>query len=330
MSSENREPRAFVSHGTTCAAWYYPGLNGACIVMAGGAGVTKEPATDRFAAAFNARGFSVLAFDYRFQGASEGEPRQVVRARAQLVDWEAALAAAASLPGVDADRIAAWGFSLSGGHVLRLAAAGRVAAAVAQSPLTDGLAIMPNALRHETLSVIMKIPPLALLDVLGGAFGRPPRTIPLAGPRGTIAMLTTPDAQDAGRALDPDHRYVDWRRDVAVRSVLALSGYRPGRAARRITCPLLVVAAREDRSVLFGPAEKVARRAPGAEFVEVTGGHYAAFLDQHDTVLAAELNFLERVFLSTATRRFGVSRSHHPGIWTEEDQAPVTEPGRSP
>lgn len=64
--SLNREKVRFASGGTECVAWHYPGTNGGCVVMAGGGGVTKEPGTDRFAKRFNAAGFAVLAFDYRF------------------------------------------------------------------------------------------------------------------------------------------------------------------------------------------------------------------------------------------------------------------------
>ena len=46
-----REKVRFSSGRTDCAAWHYPGTNGACVVMAGGMGVNKEPGTDRFATA---------------------------------------------------------------------------------------------------------------------------------------------------------------------------------------------------------------------------------------------------------------------------------------
>src|SRR5436190_11790664 len=87
-----RQKAFFASGRTTLAAWHYPGANGACVVMAGGTGVTKEPGTDRFAARFNEAGFSVLAFDFRRFGESGGEPRQVLRIRDQLADWAAAIA----------------------------------------------------------------------------------------------------------------------------------------------------------------------------------------------------------------------------------------------
>jgi predicted alpha/beta hydrolase len=76
----------FMSSGTSCAAWYYPGHNGACVVMAGGFAVPKEPATDRFARRFQAAGFAVVAFDYRHIGESGGQPRQVLPVRDQRDD----------------------------------------------------------------------------------------------------------------------------------------------------------------------------------------------------------------------------------------------------
>src|SRR4051794_41425690 len=73
--SPDRHKVRFPSGDTTCAAWHYEGVNGGCVVMSGGLAVTKEPATDRLAARFQAAGFSVLAFDFRRLGESGGGPR---------------------------------------------------------------------------------------------------------------------------------------------------------------------------------------------------------------------------------------------------------------
>jgi len=292
---------SFRSGTDECAAWHYRGTNGACVVMAGGAGVTKEPATDRFAARFHAAGYSVLAFDHRHLGESGGTPRQVVRIPEQLADWKAALARAASLPGVDSGKIVGWGFSLGAGHLLRLAARPedqhRLAAVIAQAPLVDGAASSPNALRHETPGVLASFPLIALRDVARGLAGREPLVVPLAGKRGDVAMLTTPDAADCDRALNPGNAYPDWQQTIAARSVMPIALYRPGRTASRIRCPLLAVISTRDHSVLAGPALKAARQAPRGEVIQVDGTHYAAFLDQHETVVAAELEFLRRHLL---------------------------------
>ncbi|MFE2427440.1 alpha/beta hydrolase [Streptomyces sp. NPDC059373] len=293
-----RQQVRFASGSTECAAWHYPGTNGACVIMAAGGAVTKEPGTDPFAKRFNEAGFTVLAFDYGRLGESGGQPRQVVRIGEQLADWQAAIAFAATLPGVDPTRLAAWGFSLSGGHVLRVAARNpQLAAAIAQTPLADGPAATRVATRHQKPLAILRLTGRGLLDTLGGLAGRPPLLVPLAGEPGTVALLTTPDGIDGDRALNPDNRYPDWQQTIAARSSFGISFYRPGRDASRVACPLLVLACDQDQSALAGPAVRAARRAARGELVRMPGGHYEPFLGGHEKAVEAELSFLRRHLL---------------------------------
>ncbi len=301
MRSAHRVKVYFLSGGTLCAAWHYPGTNRACVVMAGGFAVTKEPGTDRFAAPFHQAGFSVLAFDYRGIGESDGRPRQVQRIKDQLADWNAALQFAATLPGVDPARVSAWGFSLSGGHIFRVAAENpQLAAAIAQTPNADGRAASWNAMRYQKPAAMMRMVFRGVLDTVGGLLGLRPLLVPLDGPPGTVALLTTPDAIGGGEVLNPDGRYPDWLQAVAARSVLPVGRYRPGQAAAKVQCPLLVVVCDDDRSALAEPSIIAARSARRGEVVRFPGGHYAPFLDQYPVVLAAELAFLRRELLDTA------------------------------
>ena len=98
-----------------------PRNNGACVVMAGGLAVAKEPGTDRFAKRFHDDGFTVFAFDFRGLGESGRQPRQVVDVGDQQADFRAAVEFARTLPEVDTAKVAIWGFSLSGGHVFEVA-----------------------------------------------------------------------------------------------------------------------------------------------------------------------------------------------------------------
>lgn len=296
-----REKTGFGSAGTECAAWHYQGTNGACVIMAAGLAVTKEPGTDRFARRFHQAGFSVLAFDYRRFGESGGQPRQVARVAGELADWQAAIAHAAVLPEVDGGRLAIWGYSSAGGHVLRVAARNpQLAAAIAQTPNTDGPAAARNASRYQKPLAMMRFTGIGLADTLGAIAGRAPRLIPLAGEPGTVAVLITPDGREGGRVLNPEGAYPDWQQSVAARSALRMAFYSPGRDAARVTCPLLVVVADQDQSALAAPAVRAARRAPHAELVRLPGGHYAPFLDGHEQTVAAELSFLRRHLLARA------------------------------
>src|SRR6202012_3918025 len=94
-----------------------------------------------YAERFSAAGYACLVFDYRNFGDSEGQPRQVLDIDLQLADWAAAVAYARTLDGVDHDRIALWGTSFAGGHVITTAARlPGIAAVVSQCPFTDSVA----------------------------------------------------------------------------------------------------------------------------------------------------------------------------------------------
>jgi pimeloyl-ACP methyl ester carboxylesterase len=284
----------FTSAGTRCAAWHYPGENGACVIMAAGLGVIKEAGTDVFAKRFHDAGYSVLAFDYRRLGESGGTPRQLVRIGDQLADWDAAIAFAATLPGVDSDKLAIWGFSVSGGHVFTAAARNPgLAAAIAHAPLADGLHAMRNALLHTTPLALARLSARAAADALGGLLGREPLLVPLAGDRGTVASLTTPDSRNGARALNPGNRYPQWQQTVAARSAIRVGFYRPGRFATQIRCPLLVVAYDDDGVAPPEPAVRAANRAPQGRLARLPGGHYAAFLGVGEQTAQALLSFLD-------------------------------------
>ncbi len=290
-----REKVRFGSGDTECAAWHYPGSNGGCVIMAGGGGVTKEPGTDLFAKRFHQAGYAVLAFDYRRLGESGGEPRQVIRVSEQLADWQAAIGFAGSLPGVDPARLAIWGFSLSGGHVFRVAARNPgLAAAIAQTANADGPAAARNAGRYQKPLAMLRLTARSLRDTVGGLLGQKPLLVPLAAPPGSVALLSTPDSLDGDRALNPGNAYPEWLQALAARSVLPIVLYRPGRDAARVRPPLLVLVCDQDQTALAEPAAWAAQRAPRGELVRLPGGHYAPFLDQHEPAVAAELAFLQR------------------------------------
>ncbi len=297
-----RQKVHFASGDAECAAWHYPGTNGACVIMAGGGGVTKEPGTDPFAERFHDAGFTVLAIDYRRLGESGGQPRQVVRMKDQLADWQAAIAFAATLPGVDPAKLAIWGFSLSGGHVFRVAARNpQLAAAIAQTPNADGQAAARNAMRYQKPLAMLRLTGRAVVDAIGGLVGRKPLLVPLSGQPGTVALLTTPDSLEGDKALNPGNRYPEWQQAIAARSAFSFSFYRPGGQASQVRCPLLVLVCDQDRTALAAPAVRTAERAPRGELSRMPGGHYEPFLDGHEQAVEAELSFLRRHLVERAT-----------------------------
>jgi alpha-beta hydrolase superfamily lysophospholipase len=310
-----REQVSFASGSDECAAWFYPGTNGGCVIMTGGFGVTRGPGTDLFASRFHRAGFAVLAFDYRRLGESGGSPRQLGRVRDELADWQAAISYAGTLPGVDPAKLAVWSFSSSGGHIFLVAARNpQLAAAIAQSPNANGLAVTRNAARYQTPAAMARFTGRGILDGLGRLAGRPPRLVELTGEPGTVAVLTTPDARDGGRALRAD-QHPQWQQQMSAWSALRLGWYRPGRHASRAACKLLVVVCDQDSSVPAGPAARAASRAPGAELVRLPGAHYAPFLAAHEPAVAAELSFLRRHLLGQQPADGGNSAIASAPVW---------------
>ena len=156
-------------------------------------------------------------------------------------------------------------------------------------------------MRHQKPITMLRFTGRGILDAVGALIGRPPRLVALAGTPGTVAALTTPDALVGHEALNPGNKYPDWQQAAAARSALRLSFYRPGRYASKVRCPLLVIVCDQDQSALAAPAVAAARRAPDAEVVRLPGGHYEPFLGGHERVVDAELSFLRRHLLESAT-----------------------------
>ena len=193
----------FNSGGVTCAADLYrpDGLTGVrpCLVMGHGFSGTKGLArvyAERFAAA----GLAVLVFDYRHVGASSGEPRQIVDVDKQREDYHAAVRFARTLQGIDPERIALWGTSFSGGHVIAVAAEDpRIAAVVAQVPLIDARRTgrtTRQRLRRALSRSALKLFGAAGRDALRAVHGRPPYLARVVGRPGDAAVFTDPQVAE--------------------------------------------------------------------------------------------------------------------------------------
>ncbi len=109
------------------------------LVMGGGWCYVKEIVMPHYAKALVAAGCAVLMFDYRYMGASGGEPRQLIDPWRQIEDYKNAITYAATLPEIDANRIGVWGISYAGGHVLIVGATDpRVKCIISNIPVVDG------------------------------------------------------------------------------------------------------------------------------------------------------------------------------------------------
>src|SRR5690606_14647130 len=112
----------FLSDGDQCAGFLYRPANAAepvpAVILSNGFSNTMDWIVPDYAERFAAAGFAALIFDYRYFGESDGQPRQLVSVDEQRADIHAALDFMRAQPGIDPDRVALWGTSLGGGHVI--------------------------------------------------------------------------------------------------------------------------------------------------------------------------------------------------------------------
>ena len=288
-----REDIRFSSGGEQCAAWLYlpdGALEPApCVVMAHGFSGTRADALPSFAERFAAAGMAAFVFDYRHFGDSAGEPRQLLDIAKQHEDWTAAIACARTRPEVDECRIALWGSSFSGGHVVPVGVRdGQVRAVISQGPFSDGL----RQLGSFPLSLNLKLTMHGLRDQARAILGRPPHYIPSVGPPGSDACLQSPASESGFLGIVPaDSR---WRNEVTPRVMLRVARYRPFLDGSRLPCPWLVCIADNDDLTPPELARKLAQ-AGGAEVHGYPLGHFDIYVGEgFEQVVADQVAFLER------------------------------------
>jgi fermentation-respiration switch protein FrsA (DUF1100 family) len=261
--------------------------------MSHGYSAVKEMGLEPYAEAFAAAGFAVLAFDYRFLGASEGTPRGRIMPYEQHDDIRAALTWVCEQPGVDKDRIGLWGESFSAGHALFVGALDpRVKVIVAVVPAM-GLAQTLNILGGGDLLRAAQTPLIA--DHAARQTGGQSREIAVVAQKGTPCVLGGREAfewfteRGAGKG---------WVNQTTVECHARMMDYVPESFMEFIAPrPLLIQAARNDRLVPLKQIEAAYERAGEPKRLDILdGGHFD--IDEgkplHEAAKAGALEWFSR------------------------------------
>ncbi|MFF0490595.1 alpha/beta hydrolase [Nocardia sp. NPDC004068] len=268
----------FPSGSEQCAAWLYlpdgPPKPRPLVIMAHGLGADRQMGLDRYARRFATAGMGVLAFDYRHFGASGGQPRQLINIARQRDDWRAAIAFARTLRGFDATRIALWGSSFGGGHVLSIAHEDDyLAAVVAQVPFASGRA---STMAKSPISVL-KTGTLAMTDLVVGPIRRKPIGVRVAGRRHSAALMAARDVPEGfGRLAEESEHY---QPKVAARFGLSAFFDAPWRRTKGIKVPVLYALCDNDSVAPIAPALKAAERTKHAVVKRYPIGHFDIYFD---------------------------------------------------
>jgi len=238
----------------------------------------------------------VLVFDYRYFGASEGEPRQQLLWYEQIIDYRNAITWVSMQPEVDAARIGVWGTSYSGGHVLQVAAFDkRVKAVVAQVPAVSAwlsyFATMPKA-RAEQQSAWFALVRAERMKTGKLAY------FPVIAPAGQPAVMPQPEAYEwVTEAAKIAPR---WENRVTVESLEVGMYYDPADFISVIApTPLLMVIASDDIITPTAVQKQVFERAgEPKKLVVVPGRHFDPYEGpKHLQYVTPEREWFERYLM---------------------------------
>ncbi|UIP00966.1 lysophospholipase [Halobaculum sp. CBA1158] len=277
----------FAVDGDDCAGTLYrprDAADPAVVVLGHGFAAEAAFGLDRIAERLANAGYAAFAFDYRGFGESAGTP--VVLPDRQVADWNAAVDRVRDVDDLGG-RIALWGVSLAGGHVIRVAADRHdVDAVVARTPFSDGRSL----LRSKSLRYLLRATGAGVRDRLAGLVGRE-HEVKVYGRPEEFAALNEPGALDGYAALIP--RDSTWQNGTPARTLLALPRYRPVTDAESVRCPSLVVAGTEDDVVPYATAERLHGELPESSLVALPMDHFDPWDDRFGEVLAHEVAFLD-------------------------------------
>ncbi|GAA0565001.1 nuclear transport factor 2 family protein [Chitinophaga japonensis] len=145
----SRRDIAFTSNGLVLKGHLYlpPGFSGhrqyPAVIVAGSWITVKEQMPALYARQLAAQGYIALTFDFRYFGASEGQPREFENPRAKIADIQEAVSWLHAQPFTDKDRIALAGICASAGYMADAATADpRVKAVVAIAPWLHNAALL--------------------------------------------------------------------------------------------------------------------------------------------------------------------------------------------
>jgi uncharacterized protein len=270
----SRKEISFYSGETLCKGYLYLPCNdfSCCIILANGFSGTMDWNLPKYAERFATAGFAALIFDYRFFGESGGEPRQLIDIYKQREDIQNAIQFVRKNEELNTAKIALWGTSLGGGHVISIAAGDpSFVAVIAQVPGIDMVGKKSRATIKMPAMILLKILLSALRDKIHSLFGLKPFYIKVFSDSGDTAVFT--DSKLKPRFEQLMKSQTTWVNRFTPRFYFSLPRYKHG-TAEKISAPLLICIA--DKEMYANPLfqEWVGKKAPKGEVKHYNAEHF--------------------------------------------------------
>lgn len=283
---------------TFCAATLYlpdGPVRAPVVVMGNGFCGRRNAVMPTYAEHFAQQGLAALAFDYRHWGDSGGLPRYVWVAEEQVQDYQSAIAWARQDPRVRGDRLAIWGTSASGGHVMTVGSRDeRIDAVVAQVPGITHSGDHEDVFPEGTLWPLVR---LAFVDKFRELRDKERIYIRAYGRGEELSFMPRMGQELDGLLLTEDN---DWPNVIAPAFLLDIDEYHPDKAALQVTAPTLFVLAEHDTLVHNAGTVEIAGKMADATVETIDADHFGFYEGEAiERTMALELAFLKRHLLGT-------------------------------
>jgi pimeloyl-ACP methyl ester carboxylesterase len=246
------------------------------IVMSHGFGGVQAQ-IDHYAAFFAEANFSVLVYDHRGFGISDGMPRQEVNPYRQLADWRDAISFAQTQSEFDSEvGFGVWGSSFAGGLAMVTAANDpRVSCVVAQIPNVSG---HRNGARIFTPEQLIEMRRRAAADRVTRLSRGRPATVPMFPTfpgEFSAFMLDVPDG-----IIERASEAPSWKNEVTLRSLEHLVEFEPAGWMPYVSPkPLLMIIAENDVCTFTEIQRDVFADLPEPKkLISFPGGHFDAYV----------------------------------------------------
>ncbi|WP_410013465.1 alpha/beta hydrolase [Sodalis sp. C49] len=235
---------------------------------------------------FTAAGYCVVTFDYRGFGDSEGDAGRIVPER-QIEDIMAVLDWCQAQPGIDARRIALWGTSLGGCHVIEVAARRpEIKCVLSQLAFADGEQLVTGDMGGEEKARFM--------DTLKRMASKQQQSgnellVPI------IKVMTDEESRVFFEKKKKEFPVLGNK--VPYLAVWETILYHPAQAAARVTQPTFMVFAENDKVIAleYGLALYQAISADKRCHIQPKARHYQVFAGEHlNRVAGQQLDWLRK------------------------------------
>jgi uncharacterized protein len=295
-----RQDVSFSVNGALINAWLYLPHDTRrplpCAILSNGFGGTKDMVLEEYALQFAENGIAAIAFDYRYFGASDGQPRQFFNGVRRQEDISAVVEFARKHQNINPDQIILWGTSAGAAYGINIAAEDqKIAGVIAQCPSLDHKKDDKIIFRREGLLFFLKLFMHAQRDKGRSRFGLSPHLIPIVGKPGSFAFMTAPGAFEGYAELAKKSKL--FVNGICARGLLMLQGKNPIQTAQQVNCPVLLQICEHDSTVAPDSHTQVAQiLGKKATLVKYPIGHFDIYHGENfSRAVAAQVEFIKKI-----------------------------------